>query len=186
MITRMQLMKVHTVLAAFIFPVAIMFMITGALYTWGVKGSYSNEIYSIPYGQELKPELASLKAFTERELDKLQLDYPTGKSKIKDKTDGFIFEWSGSSKDITLESTNEASIAKLTVEHATWYRNLVQLHKAKGGVVFKVYGTFFALAMGFILFSGFMMAWQAPKLKRITIGAFVAGIGSFLIMVLLS
>ena len=38
MVTRLQLMKVHTILAAFIFPVALMFMITGALYTWGIKG----------------------------------------------------------------------------------------------------------------------------------------------------
>jgi hypothetical protein len=32
----------------------------------------------------------------------------------------------------------------------------------------------------------FMMAWQAPKLKRLTVGAFVAGIGSFLAMIWLS
>jgi len=186
MITRMQLMKVHAILAAFIFPVAIMFMITGALYTWGIKGGYSNEVYSIQYTQELKPELTSLKALAERELDNLKLSYPTGEAKIKSIGNDFILEWTGSSKDISLEPSNDTRVAKLTIKHTSWYRNLVQLHKAKGGIVFKVYAAFFAIAMGFILFSGFMMAWQAPKLKRLTIGAFVAGIGSFLMMVWLS
>ncbi len=77
-------------------------------------------------------------------------------------------------------------MAKLTVKEASWYRNLVQLHKAKGGNVFKVYAAFFAIVMGLLLLSGFMMAWQAPKLKRLTLGAFVAGIGSFLLIAGLS
>jgi hypothetical protein len=70
-------------------------------------------------------------------------------------------------------------MAQLTVKETSWYRNLVQLHKAKGGIVFKIYAAVFAIALGLILISGFIMAWQAPKLKRLTIGAFVAGIGSF-------
>jgi hypothetical protein len=73
-------------------------------------------------------------------------------------------------------------VAKLTVKETSWYRNLVQLHKAKGGVVFKVYAAFFAFVLGMLLISGFMMAWQTPKLKQITLGAFAAGIISFLVI----
>ena len=37
-LNRSALMKAHALLAAFILPVAIMFFVTGALYTWGKKG----------------------------------------------------------------------------------------------------------------------------------------------------
>ncbi len=37
---RMTLTKIHLLLAAFMFPVALMFLVTGGLYTWRFKGSY--------------------------------------------------------------------------------------------------------------------------------------------------
>jgi hypothetical protein len=186
MITRLQIMKVHALLAAFIFPVAIMFMITGALYTWGIKGSYTKTVYDIQLTEELQPDLAILTALAIFELDKLKLSHPSGEAKVKSIGSNFMLEWTGSSKDINLEAIDNNSMAKLTVKETSWYRNLVQLHKAKGGIVFKIYAAVFAIALGLILISGFMMAWQAPKLKRLTIGAFVAGIGSFLVMIWLS
>lgn len=183
---RLQLMKVHALLAAFIFPVATMFMITGALYTWGIKGSYSEEVYAIALNQAIQPELHDLTALATDELAKLELDVPSGKAKIKRSGTHFTLEWSGSSKDIVLEPTENSLVATLTVKHTSWYRNLVQLHKAKGGVVFKVYAAVFAIALALLLFSGFMMAWQSPKLKKLTFISFVIGVGSFMVMVWLS
>ncbi|MFT5707896.1 MAG: hypothetical protein ACI9ES_002198 [Oceanospirillaceae bacterium] len=186
MITRFQIMKAHALLAAFIFPVAIMFVLTGALYTWGLKGSYSKTIYDIQLTEELQPELTTLLALAIFELDKLELSYPSGDAKVKNIGHSFMLEWTGSSKDINLEPIADNLMAKLTVKETSWYRNLVQLHKAKGGIVFKIYAAVFAIALGLILISGFMMAWQVPKLKKLTMSAFLAGIGSFLAMIWLS
>jgi uncharacterized iron-regulated membrane protein len=183
---RLQLMKVHALLAAFIFPVATMFLITGALYTWGIKGSYTNEVYAITLSQAIQPELNELTALATDELAKLELDVPSGKAKIKTLGNQFSFEWTGSAKDITLKPTEDALIATLTVKHTSWYRNLVQLHKAKGGIVFKVYAAVFAIALALLLFSGFMMAWQTPKLKNLSMMSFLIGTGSFIAIVLLS
>ena len=182
MITRIQLMKVHAVLAAFTLPVAIMFMVTGALYTWGIKGSYTNEVYEVPLTEMLTPELTTLTSLVVKELDQRDISLPEGKAKVKKIGSAFMLEWTGSTKDISLEPTDRDLVAKLTVKETSWYRNLVQLHKAKGGVVFKVYAAFFAFVLGLLLISGFMMAWQTPKLKRITLGAFAAGIMSFIVI----
>jgi hypothetical protein len=95
-------------------------------------------------------------------------------------------EWSGSSNDLTLEPTNDELVAKLTINKASWYRTFVQLHKAKGGVLFKVYAAVFSIAMGFLLISGFVMAWQSPKLKRLTLLSSFLGLSSFIALVLLS
>lgn len=182
MITRIQLMKVHALLAAFTLPVAVMFMVTGALYTWGIKGSYTQEVYEVPLTEILIPELVTLTSLAVRELDQRDISLPEGKAKVKTIGSAFMLEWTGSTKDISLEPTDRDLVAKLTVKETSWYRNLVQLHKAKGGVVFKVYAAFFAFVLGMLLISGFMMAWQTPKLKRITLGAFAAGIISFLVI----
>lgn len=187
---RLQLMKVHALLAAFIFPVALMFMITGSLYTWGIKGNYFVESYEIQVNNPLHPDLNSLIALAETELAKRGLSRPSGKAKIKTIGSAFMFEWAGAEKDITLAPSRELveskPMATLTVKDATWYRNLVQLHKAKGGIVFKVYAVVFAISMTLLLLSGFIMAWQTPKLKKITLITFFTGIGSFLVIAWLS
>jgi hypothetical protein len=179
-------MKCHALLAALIFPVAIMFMVTGSLYTWGIKGSYVNETYDIQLSEALRPELGGLTELAEAELEKQGLSIPSGKPKIKSLGDYFTLEWTGSSKDVVLEPTNNDLIAKLTVKHTSWYRNLVQLHKAKGGTAFKIYAAILAVSIGLLLVSGFAMAWQTPKLKRATINSSLIGVISFIVFVWLS
>ena len=186
MMTRLQLMKAHALLAAFIFPVAVMFITTGALYTWGVKGSYVKDVYEVNLTQVLQPNIVELKNLAEIELDNIDLSIPSGTAKIKTIGGAFFLEWTGASKDVILEPTNNELTAKLTVKNTTWYRHFVQLHKAKGGVLFKIYALVFALSIVLLLISGLIMAWQTPKLKRFTLTMFLMGLGSFIFMVLLS
>lgn len=183
---RMQLMKIHSLLAAFILPVAIMFMLTGSLYTWGIKGKYVSDVYELSLEEPIRSDLGALTALVESELHRLAISYPEGNPRLKQYANHFQFEWTGSSKDVILEPTGNESVAKLTVKHTTWYRNLVQLHKAKGGIAFKVYAAVFAIAIAILLVSGFIMAWQTPKLKRATLVSSVIGLGSFIVFVWLS
>jgi len=182
----MKLMKIHAMLATFIFPVAIMFMVTGALYTWGVKGSYTNDVYEIPLSKPVQSNVGELTRLARLELEKLSTNYPEGQPMLKVYGSHFLLEWTGSSKDVILEPTDNELIAKLTVKHASWYRNLVQLHKAKGGTAFKVYAVMFAVSIGALLVSGFIMAWQIPKLKRMTLITSLFGLCSFIICFYLS
>jgi hypothetical protein len=186
MMNRLLLMKLHALLAAFILPVAIMFIVTGALYTWGIKGSYTNATYEIPLSKPLKSDATELTDLARLELKKLDTRAPEGQPQLKVNGEHFVLEWSGSSKDMTLEPTKNPLVAKLTVKNTSWYRNLVQLHKAKGGIAFKIYAAVFAISMLILLVSGFIMAWQTPKLKRSTLITALGGIGSFIIFVYLS
>lgn len=139
--------------------------------------------YPVELTQALQPNLEALTALAITQLNTLNLSYPSGKAKIKTIGDHYQLEWTGAARDITIEATNDPLIAKLTVKETSWYRHLVQLHKAKGGVVFKVYAIIFAIIMGLLLISGCMMAWQTPKLKRLSMGAFTLGAISFLLVV---
>jgi len=113
-------------------------------------------------------------------------NYPEGEPKLKVYGTHFLLEWTGSSKDVVLEPTDNELIAKLTIKNTSWYRNLVQLHKAKAGIGFKFYAVIFAVSIISLLVSGFIMAWQTPKLKRVTLISSLVGLCSFVIFAYLS
>jgi len=183
---RSTLTKIHLLLAAFIFPVALMFLVTGGLYTWGFKGSYEEQLYDINLDSPLVAEQSDLQAIVERELKLRSIDFPSGGAKIKKIGPSFQLEWTGSRRDVMLAPTQRPLVAKLVVKETTWYRNLVQLHKAKGGQLFKVYAAVLAISLFVILASGSLMAWQVPKYRRMASIAAAAGVGSFLVAIMFS
>lgn len=183
---RMQLMTVHVLLAAFILPIAAMFAITGSFYTWGIKGGYIYDVYEITLDKSLTVDNLALKKLAESELKTLDISPPEGNPKIKKIGNNYLLEWTGSSKDLILEPTDNDLIAKLTIKNTSWYRHLVQLHKAKGGTAFKIYAVVFAVALGLLLITGIIMALQTPKLKFATLVSALIGFISFIAFTLLS
>jgi hypothetical protein len=182
-IARVTLTKIHMLLAAFMFPVAFMFLLTGALYTWGVKGSYDSQVYDLQLSQPLASDQQSLLALTEAELQRQGITVPSGKAKLKTSGTSFQLEWTGSNRDVVLEPTADELLARLTVKDTSWYRHFVQLHKAKGAQLFKYYAAGLAIALFVILLSGFMMAWQVPKYRKLSGLCGIAGLFVFVLMV---
>lgn len=183
---RSTLMKIHVLLAAFILPVAIMFFVTGALYTWGIKGDYDVTTYEINLNTPIQGELSELLAIATKELEKYNIEAPTGKAKIKKIGEAFQLEWTGSKVDIILEPTSKPLIAMLQIKETSWHRQFVQLHKAKGGEPFKVYAVILAVALLLLLISGFTMAWRMPKFRKLTLVSALLGIAIFVAMVVSS
>jgi hypothetical protein len=81
-LNRSALMKAHALLAAFILPVAIMFFVTGALYTWGIKGDYNTTAYELDLKKPIQGDLAELVALATKELKKQNIEPPSGQAKI--------------------------------------------------------------------------------------------------------
>ena len=185
-LNRSTLMKAHALLAAFILPVAIMFFVTGALYTWGIKGDYDTTIQEVQLTKPIQAELSELVAIAKNELKKQNIATPSGQAKIKKIGPSFKLEWTGSNMDIILEPTSNPVIAKLQIKNTSWHRQFVQLHKAKGGTPFKVYAAVLSIALLLILVTGFIMAWQMPKLRKLTIISTSLGIAVFIAMVAFS
>ncbi len=184
--SRSVLMKVHALLAVFILPVAVMFFITGALYTWDIKGGYDTIVHELHLASPLRKELGELVGLAERELKKRNLALPTGQAKIKTIGSSFKLEWTGSSRDVIIATTAQPLIAQLEIKQTSWYRQFVQLHKAKGGVPFKVYAAILATALLLLLITGFTMAWKTPKLRKLTLVTTVLGVVVFVAMILSS
>lgn len=185
-LNRSTLMQAHALLAAFILPVAIMFFVTGALYTWGIKGDYETTTHEITLQKPLQGELTELIELAKKELKKQNLATPSGKAKLKKMGSSFKLEWTGSKIDIVIEPTSQPLMATLEIKNTSLHRQFVQLHKAKGGFPFKVYAAAFATALLLLLVSGFIMAWQMPKLRKLTITSALMGIALFVVMVVSS
>jgi hypothetical protein len=173
-------------LAAFVLPVAIMFLVTGGLYTWGQKGSYVTETVELPLAQPIAGDEALLTGLVTQLLSDRGLQPPSGGAKIKKAGTSFLFEWTGADIDIELEPTADPFVAKLKIKDTTWYRHLVQLHKAKGGILFKYLAAFFAVSLLVILISGTLMAMQLPKYRGQALLAMAGGFAVLITAILLS
>jgi len=183
---RALLMKIHMLLAAFMLPVAIMYPVTGALYTWGVKGDYETNKFQIVLKQPLTKDKELLQALVIQELTKKDIALPSGKAKIKTAGNSYLFEWTGSNRDVILEPGADQLIAQLKVKETSSYRQLVQLHKAKGGTGFKVYAAVFATALLTLLITGFIMAIQMPKFRKPVLISASAGVLAFIALLMSS
>lgn len=183
---RATLTKVHMLLAAFMFPVALMFLVTGGLYTWGISGDYETTDHKVTLSAPMMNDEKALSTLAATELAKLGVAPPSGNPRVRSIGDNYNLEWSGSQRDVLLAPTDNPLEAKLTVKETSWYRHLVQLHKAKGGTLFKLYAAALAVALFILLGTGFLMAWKVPSYRRATNISAGAGLLFFIGAALLS
>lgn len=176
----LTLMKIHMMLAAFILPAALMFFITGGFYTWGIKGSYETETHKLILAKPLEKDPDALVKIIEKQLRQRQISFPTGEAKLKKAGISYLLEWTGSDHDVILQPTANLLEARLQIKTASWYRHFVQLHKAKGGIAFKVYAAFLAISLLTLLLTGLLMAWQKVKYRNMAITSFSVGVLVFI------
>jgi hypothetical protein len=185
-LNRVFLTRIHLLLAAFLFPAILMFLATGALYTWGQTGKVTDTKLEVAIPAPLNPEdEAGMRALALAELGKAGLAPPSGKSRIRKAGDAFTYEWTGSRRDITIEPGSAPNLAKVTIKEASLHRTFVQLHKAKGGTVFKVYATILAVALLLLVLTGLIIGWMTPAWRSTTKWASLAGVLAFAGMVAL-
>jgi len=185
-LSRSFLVKTHIILAAFIFPVVMMFCITGALYSWGIKGGYHVQKYKLELAQPMQRNKAWLTNIVKQELKQREIELPTGKVSIKGPGKFYYFVWTGSQLDVQLEQTNNPFVAQLKVKQTNLHRFFVQLHKAKGGDAFKVYAVILSLGLMILFITGFLMAWKLKKERLLLLLSSSVGLGVFIMMLLIS
>jgi hypothetical protein len=171
---RKNLINIHLILGGFFLPVGLMFAITGGLYTFGFKGSYETKEWQIPAQADLAIELPYLLGVANDVLKVADLEAPSGAAGIKKMGTAWQLEWTGSRADFILESTDQPETLKAQYKKTNTHRFFVQLHKAKGGLIFKILAGAFSVALILLLFSGIMMAMASPdymRLMKISLGA---------------
>lgn len=173
---RNQLVNVHVVLATFFLPIAVMFLVTGGLYTIAIKGSYKSTTHPVVLKEPLPSELGALVSMAEGELARLGIEPPTGGAGLRKAGTSQELEWTGANRDVSLRPTADPLVAELVVKDTTAYRRLVQLHKAKGSAVGKAISVAWAVALMAMLVSGASIAWGSPKHRRLAMISSASGV----------
>jgi len=182
---RRTLTTLHLALAAFFFPVAVMFALTGGLYTVAIKGGYADTTRPVALTAPLQADLAALVALAAGELKAAGVAAPSGGASVKKAGTSFEMEWTGVERDVVLRPTADPLRAELVIKDTGPWRHLVQLHKAKGSTLAKAVSVAWAASLVVILGSGMVMAWTAPPFRRLAVRASAAGLATFLGYVLL-
>ena len=184
-LNRTTLTKLHLLLAAFMFPAVLMFLVTGALYTWGEKGAWHEQTAQITLEQPLAGQSEdALKGIAITALQERGIAAPSGKASLSGEGDDVSFAWTGARSDISITATADPLVANADIKEASFHRWLVQLHKAKGSTAFKVYATILAVILLLLVASGLIMGLQVKALRRLTVLSSVVGAVAFVGFVL--
>ncbi|MDX2176655.1 MAG: hypothetical protein SF028_09295 [Candidatus Sumerlaeia bacterium] len=181
---RKRIIAFHVALASFFFPVAIMFLVTGALYTLSIRGGYQTETIPVGLEEPLTADLPRLHAIAEGILRQQEIDEPTGGYGVKKAGTSFEFEWTGANADVVLRPTADPLAAELLVKKTTPYRRLVQLHKAKGSDFAKGVSVLWAAGLLALFASGAALSFGLPAYRPLAFGAGALGLLTFLAYVL--
>ena len=183
---RKQLIVIHTVLAAFFLPMGIMYAITGGLYGLGLKGGYETVTTELKLEAPLDGELSTMVKLAEDELARQGIAVPSGGASVKKGGTSYYLEWTGAVRDVQLHPTADPLVAEFKVKDTDVQRYFVQLHKAKGGEVFKWFAAVWMVGLVLLFLTGGVMAYAAKPYRRLALISTVAGCGSFVVLAMLS
>ena len=180
------LLKTHLYCAAFIMPVALMFLGTGfLLFALDLEGGYYQQQYSLSLKQPLEQDIPALKSLVLLEMENLKLEPARGWTRIRPHASRPVFQFElhdGVDRIIELAPTENPLVATMTIKTASLYRKLVMLHQAQGNNYFRLYASVFALILLAMLVTGYLLAW---KLKQHRKKLFVSSTASVLLFVMM-
>ncbi len=178
--TRQLIIKLHLILAAFMAPAFILVAISGGLYLMGQKGNISSEPLSVPAGVMLdfkSPTLeADVKTFLSDQGQSAKFQY------IKNR--GNVIQTRPTSRAY-YQFENKNGVMTAARKTPNFVAAAMELHKGHGPVAFKWYQKFVALALFFVVLSGFWLGLASKVLRRQSIMVSAAGLVVFLALVFL-
>lgn len=181
-----QIVRVHVFLACFFLPMAVLYAITGGLYGLRYTGAHRSTDTKLALAAPLPSDLAGLVAIADAELRAQGIAQPTGEARIRKSGTSYHLEWSGSTRDIELHPTAEASTAVFRVKEASAYRRFVQLHKAKGGDLFRYFAAAWMIGLLALVVSGAVMAFTRKPSRDLAIASTAAGVVVFTVLAVVS
>lgn len=185
MISRLRVMQAHMLLAGFFLPIAIIYFVSGALYTLDIKGHVKKQEITLQLSQPFTPDLERLTALTRQSLVERELPLPGGEATLRKKHGAYELRWDDLANAVTMVSGRDIYSAILTVRERSPLTQIMRIHRAEAGTTFKVLAVIMAAGLVIIFSTGVFMARTMPKLRRPIVIAIVSGVGTFLALLLL-
>lgn len=178
-ISRYQIIQVHMLLAAFLLPLALMYFISGALYTLDIKGHIKKQKVILQLEQPFSPNLDVLTQVAKRGLIHKGFPLPSGEPMLKKKKGVYELRWSDLKYAVKLHSTRDPMVAKLTVKKRSFLTQIMRIHRAEAGSVFRFFTLLLVSGLLIIFISGIYMALKIPKFRKPTFLAMGLGLITF-------
>ncbi|MEZ5571840.1 MAG: PepSY domain-containing protein [Halioglobus sp.] len=179
-IQRMLVIKIHAILACVVLPLALLYFISGALYTFDIKGSIKKQVISVNLSSPFTPDLAQLSVLASATLQQHDLVPPRGDPKITEKKGVYEYRWGDLKHLVVMKSTDNPLQAELTYRQRSPLAQIMRVHRAEAGSWIEIVSFSMAIALITILASGVFLAVGLPKLRRTALIA--SGIGCLLLL----
>jgi len=154
---------------------ALLYFISGALYSFDIKGDVDKQVYTVALDRPFAPDLAQLSESVIKGLDQHQLSRPTGNSVIKKKGGSYEYHWGDLKRTVVVQPTDDPLKVQLTYRHRSPLTQLMRVHRAEAGSIIKTFSLSMVVALIFILGSGVFLAVGMPKLRRTALLSLGAG-----------
>jgi hypothetical protein len=171
----MLIMKIHAILACFFMPLAILYFISGALYSFDIKGHVDKQVYTLALDRPFAPDLAQLSELAKTALDQRKLSLPTGSPAIKEKKGSYEYRWGDLKRQVVIHPTGNPLQVKLTYRQRSSLTQVMRVHRAEAGSLVRTYSLTMVVSLITILVTGVFLAVGTPKLRRTALVALGAG-----------
>lgn len=175
--SRSLLITIHLYLSAFLATIVVVMALSGGLYLLGFKGEMTaTAIGSVGGGQALADnpsKAAVLAALEQAGIENFDFDYVRNSGNK-------LYTRPTSRTHYLLEIDND--VVKITRRDPDLQGRMIELHKGHGPTIFKTFQKAFALGMMFIILSGLWLGLSAPRLRKRTAAASMAGLAVFVLL----
>lgn len=176
---RVTWMQIHTYFACFFMPLLLLYVTSGVLYLFDIKGGNKVEHHysiSLPNG------------WPKNEIDAKKVMLPVIKSHGHSGTlpsdyyhDNDFIGWYGYKQEVFLNPSQEISEAKLTVIEHDLLKQCLLIHKGHAGLLFWLSAIMLGSSLLLSAVTGVVLAFSMPKLKRSALLFSILGLASTVI-----
>lgn len=174
-IQRMLIVKIHAILACFFMPIALLYFISGALYSFDIKGDVHKQVYTLTLDRPFTADLAQLSQSVRSALEQRELSLPSGDPSISKKGNSYEFRWGDLKHLVVAQPTDNPLELELVYRQRSPLTQLMRVHRAEAGSIIRIYSLSMVISLIVVLGSGIFLAVGMPKLRRTALLALGAG-----------
>lgn len=184
MISRLKIVQLHMLLSSFILPAVLLYIVSGALYTLGVKGHVAKQTFTVALEKPFAPDLALLSGVAEKALVERALPVPEGDPYLKKSKGGYKFRWDDLHYAVTLVANKDNRSVALTYRERSVLTQVMRIHRAESGMTFKIVSIMAVAGLLLVFASGLYMAYTVPKFRNPSLLAIGLGLLMLTVIVL--
>jgi len=182
MFRRFKIIQLHMLFASFLFPIAVLYIVSGALYTFGVKGHVEKQVFTLTLENPFEPNLALLTKIVTKALEEKKLVLPGGDPYVTKSKGVYKFRWKDLKYSVILVANKQRYSADLTYRKRSVLTQLMRIHRGVAGDKFKLLSIIATAGLLFTFVTGLYMAFRTTKHRYRSLLAMILGLLTFFVV----